>query len=148
MERKAYHLRRRIKASTAAQIAVSGNTGDFDYGYQIWSGRKTKSFLFNGHVRSRYHLLSRHKNHCRIQRGNRTDFPAKRVLRHCSKILFVALLCRQTFETQPKITEKACLGAYRHIQYLRGKAGVFITVKRKKPSGFSHGRDGKNLCSS
>lgn len=37
-----------IKASTAAQIAVSGNTGDFDYGYQIWSGRKTKSFLFNG----------------------------------------------------------------------------------------------------
>ncbi len=37
-----------IKQSCAPQVSVPEGLGDYDYGYQIWVGRKCKSFLFNG----------------------------------------------------------------------------------------------------
>ena len=36
------------RTATAPKMKVTGNTGNFDYGYQIWTGRNTDSFLFNG----------------------------------------------------------------------------------------------------
>lgn len=36
------------QTATAPKIKVTGNTGSFDYGYQIWCGKHTNSFLFNG----------------------------------------------------------------------------------------------------
>ncbi len=37
-----------IKDSTAKQITTPEFCGDFDYGYQIWTGENSNSFLFNG----------------------------------------------------------------------------------------------------
>ncbi len=37
-----------IKEATSRLISAPETAGDFDYGYQTWSGRKTDSFLFNG----------------------------------------------------------------------------------------------------
>lgn len=36
------------ETATSPKINVTGSTGNFDYGYQIWCGRNTNSFLFNG----------------------------------------------------------------------------------------------------
>lgn len=37
-----------IQAATAAHASPPPSLGDFDYGYQIWVGRKANTFLFNG----------------------------------------------------------------------------------------------------
>ncbi len=37
-----------IKASCEARVMLGGSTGDFDYGYHLWVGRKENSILFNG----------------------------------------------------------------------------------------------------
>ncbi len=37
-----------IKEATAKQITTPEFCGDFDYGYQIWTGRDSNTFLFNG----------------------------------------------------------------------------------------------------
>lgn len=37
-----------IRAATSAHASPPPELGDFDYGYQIWVGRKEPSFLFNG----------------------------------------------------------------------------------------------------
>lgn len=37
-----------IAAATAAHAAAPESYGDYDYGYQIWSGRSQPRFLFNG----------------------------------------------------------------------------------------------------
>lgn len=37
-----------IDAATSAQAAAPKSIGDFNYGYQMWSGRNERSFLFNG----------------------------------------------------------------------------------------------------
>jgi len=37
-----------IAAATKAHAVPPAETGDFDYGYQIWVGRKENTFLFNG----------------------------------------------------------------------------------------------------
>ncbi len=37
-----------IDASSSRLIPVAGSTGDFDYGYQMWSCRRSRAFLFNG----------------------------------------------------------------------------------------------------
>ena len=37
-----------IRTATAAHASPPPELGDFDYGYQIWVGRKTPAFLFNG----------------------------------------------------------------------------------------------------
>ncbi len=36
------------RTATSLKIKAAGSTGNFDYGYQIWTGRNTDSFLFNG----------------------------------------------------------------------------------------------------
>ena len=37
-----------IRAATSAHASPSPELGDFDYGYQIWVGRRENTFLFNG----------------------------------------------------------------------------------------------------
>ena len=37
-----------VKAATSSHFSPPATYGDFDYGYQIWVGRRTNSFLFNG----------------------------------------------------------------------------------------------------
>lgn len=37
-----------LRTATTAHAAPPPELGDFDYGYQIWVGRKSPSFLFNG----------------------------------------------------------------------------------------------------
>lgn len=37
-----------IRAATSAHASPPPELGDFDYGYQIWVGRKSHTFLFNG----------------------------------------------------------------------------------------------------
>lgn len=37
-----------LRAATTAHAAPPPEIGDFDYGYQIWVGRRERSFLFNG----------------------------------------------------------------------------------------------------
>ena len=37
-----------IKESCKAKIKLDGSTGDFDYGYHVWTGRNENSILFNG----------------------------------------------------------------------------------------------------
>ncbi len=37
-----------VKKAISAQNYPPENIGDYDYGYQIWTGRNTDSFLFNG----------------------------------------------------------------------------------------------------
>jgi CubicO group peptidase (beta-lactamase class C family) len=37
-----------LKKATSAHAAVPMEMGDFDYGYQIWVGKDTDTFLFNG----------------------------------------------------------------------------------------------------
>lgn len=37
-----------IDAATATQAVTPASMGDFNYGYQIWVGRKENTFLFNG----------------------------------------------------------------------------------------------------
>lgn len=37
-----------IEEATSAQITAPGDCGDYNYGYQLWTGRRIHSFLFNG----------------------------------------------------------------------------------------------------
>lgn len=37
-----------LRTATTAHVTPPPELGDFDYGYQIWVGRKSPSFLFNG----------------------------------------------------------------------------------------------------
>ncbi|NCB50537.1 MAG: class C beta-lactamase-related serine hydrolase [Clostridia bacterium] len=37
-----------VEAATRAQIETPGSYGGYNYGFQIWVGRKNRSFLFNG----------------------------------------------------------------------------------------------------
>lgn len=37
-----------INSATSAQISTSEQFGDYDYGYQFWSGKNNNGFLFNG----------------------------------------------------------------------------------------------------
>ena len=37
-----------VNESCTAKVITDGKNGDFDYGYQVWCGKKGNSFLFNG----------------------------------------------------------------------------------------------------
>jgi len=37
-----------VESSTTSRVSTPEDLGDFDYGYHIWTGRKQRSFLFNG----------------------------------------------------------------------------------------------------
>lgn len=37
-----------LAAATSKRVEVPGGYGEYDYGFQIWTGKKVRSFLFNG----------------------------------------------------------------------------------------------------
>ncbi len=127
-----------VSAATSTQSITPEETGDFNYGYQLWVARETQDFLFNGMLGQNVLVIPKNNIVVAINSGNNELFqesPALRIIReHLSGELWQKKATRSYILAMRKKIDSFFDGrlAVRPKERRRGLAELF-GFKSKEP---------------